>query len=112
MTFSFLLADIVAKSVFGAPALINLQIRGADVTANFAYANQLLNRICRIRVSRMVHSAVAEQPSFNVDVDRNRGNMLADRTRRYEQSHRQSGGRAQVRRPSSSIRTMACHIRS
>src|SRR4029453_15983260 len=46
MTFSFLPADIVSQILnFGAPAPIDLQIRGANVTENFAYANKLLSRI-------------------------------------------------------------------
>src|SRR5438045_9478784 len=49
MNFSFLPADIVSQILnFGAPAPIDLQIRGANLEANFAYANQLLSRIRRI----------------------------------------------------------------
>src|SRR4029453_5433721 len=40
MNFSFLPADIVSQILnFGAPAPIDLQIRGANQEANFAYAN-------------------------------------------------------------------------
>src|SRR6202011_85945 len=40
MTFSFLPADIVSQILnFGAPAPIDLQIRGNDLGADYAYAN-------------------------------------------------------------------------
>src|SRR5262249_45805262 len=43
MNFSFLPADIVSQILnFGAPAPIDLQIRGANLAANFEYANKLL----------------------------------------------------------------------
>src|SRR6201992_467224 len=43
ISFAFLPADIVSQILnFGAPAPIDLQVRGADVNANFAYANHLL----------------------------------------------------------------------
>src|ERR1700754_432536 len=49
VSFSFLPADIVSQILnFGAPAPIDLQIRGAHIAANFAYANNLLSRIRRI----------------------------------------------------------------
>ncbi|HWX85316.1 MAG TPA: efflux RND transporter permease subunit, partial [Xanthobacteraceae bacterium] len=49
LTFAFLPADIVSQILnFGAPAPIDLQIRGANVAANFVYANDLLNRLRRI----------------------------------------------------------------
>src|SRR5260370_4941891 len=48
ISFPFLPADIVSQILnFGAPAPIDLQIRGADVNANFAYANKLLSPIRR-----------------------------------------------------------------
>jgi len=41
MTFAFLPADIVSQILnFGAPAPIDVQVRGADMNANFAYANK------------------------------------------------------------------------
>src|SRR5207253_10569213 len=44
--FSFPPADIVSQILnFGAPAPIDLQIRGNDLEANFAYANKLLKAI-------------------------------------------------------------------
>ena len=78
MTFSFLPADIVSQILnFGAPAPIDLQIRGANVAENFAYANKLLNRIRRIpgiADARIQQSP--NNPSFNVDVDRTRAQYV------------------------------------
>jgi multidrug efflux pump subunit AcrB len=48
-TFSFLPADIVSQILnFGAPAPIDLQIRGRDLESNFEYANHLLREIRRM----------------------------------------------------------------
>lgn len=48
-SFSFLPADIVSQILnFGAPAPIDLQIRGANLEGNYAYANKLLAKIKRI----------------------------------------------------------------
>jgi len=78
MTFAFLPADIVSQILnFGAPAPIDLQIRGADVNANFAYANKLLSRIRRIpgiADARIQQST--GNPTFNIDVDRTRAQYV------------------------------------
>src|SRR5580698_7468381 len=78
MTFAFLPADIVSQILnFGAPAPIDLQIRGADLTANFAYANKLLSRIRRIpgiADARIQQSP--NNPSLNIDVDRTRAQYV------------------------------------
>jgi CzcA family heavy metal efflux pump len=78
MSFSFLPADIVSQILnFGAPAPIDLQIRGANQQANFTYANQLLNRIRRIpgiADARIQQSPNA--PTFNIDVDRTRAQYV------------------------------------
>src|ERR1700716_2171150 len=78
MTFAFLPADIVSQILnFGAPAPIDLQVRGADVNANFVYANKLLSRLRRIpgiadaRIQQSPNS-----PSFNIDVDRTRAQYV------------------------------------
>jgi multidrug efflux pump subunit AcrB len=78
MTFAFLPADIVSQILnFGAPAPIDLQVRGADVNANFAYANKLLSRIRRIpgiadaRIQQSPNS-----PTLNIDVDRTRAQYV------------------------------------
>ena len=78
LSFSFLPADIVSQILnFGAPAPIDLQIRGANVNGNFAYANKLLSRIRRIpgiADARIQQSP--NYPSFNVDVDRTRAQYV------------------------------------
>jgi multidrug efflux pump subunit AcrB len=78
MTFAFLPADIVNQILnFGAPAPIDLQIRGNNLNANFDYANKLLARIRRvpgIADARIQQSP--NYPSFNVDVDRTRAQYV------------------------------------
>jgi multidrug efflux pump subunit AcrB len=78
MTFAFLPADIVSQILnFGAPAPIDLQVRGANVNANFVHANKLLSRIRRIpgiADARIQQSA--SNPSFNIDVDRTRAQFI------------------------------------
>ena len=78
MTFAFLPADIVSQILnFGAPAPIDLQVRGADLAANFGYANTLLSRIRRIpgiadaRIQQSPNS-----PTFNIEVDRTRAQYV------------------------------------
>jgi multidrug efflux pump subunit AcrB len=78
VTFSFLPADIVSQILnFGAPAPINLQIRGTNLAANYGYANELLQRIRRIpgiADARVQQSQ--SNPGFNVSVDRARAEYL------------------------------------
>src|SRR5262249_6537346 len=78
MTFSFLPADIISQILnFGAPAPIDLQIRGPNAAANFAYAQTLLRKLrhvpglvdARIQQSR-------DAPGFDVDVDRTRAQYV------------------------------------
>src|SRR6266404_6238416 len=78
MTFSFLPADIVSQILnFGAPAPIDLQVRGPNLAANFAYAQKLLRDLRRIpgladvRIQQSMNS-----PGFNVDVDRTRAQYV------------------------------------
>jgi multidrug efflux pump subunit AcrB len=76
--FSFPPADIVSQILnFGAPAPIDLQVRGNDLDANFAYAGQLLKRI---RAIPGVADARIQQsnrgPVFDVDVDRTRAQAV------------------------------------
>jgi multidrug efflux pump subunit AcrB len=77
-SFAFLPADIVNQILnFGAPAPIDLQVRGNNLTANFAYATKLLNQIRRIpgvadaRIQQSMNN-----PTFNVDVDRTRAQYV------------------------------------
>jgi CzcA family heavy metal efflux pump len=78
MNFSFLPADIVSQILnFGAPAPIDLQIRGANLEANFAYANKLLSRIRRIPgVADARIQQSPNNPTFNIDVDRTRAQYV------------------------------------
>jgi CzcA family heavy metal efflux pump len=74
LTFSFLPADIVSQILnFGAPAPIDLQVRGNNLDANFAYANKLLTQIRRIPGIADAHiQQSAGSPILKVDVDRTR----------------------------------------
>jgi multidrug efflux pump subunit AcrB len=78
VTFAFLPADIINQILnFGAPAPIDLQIRGANLNANFAYADKLLSRVRRIpgiADARIQQSPNA--PTFNIDVDRTRAQYV------------------------------------
>ena len=78
LNFAFLPADIVNQILnFGAPAPIDLQIRGANLNANFKYANKLLTRIRRIPgVADARIQQSPNYPSFNVDVDRTRAQYV------------------------------------
>ncbi len=74
MTFSFLPADIVSQILnFGAPAPIDLQVRGGNLAANFTYAGRLLDQIRHIPGVADAHiQQSAAAPVLNVDVDRSR----------------------------------------
>jgi CzcA family heavy metal efflux pump len=74
ITFSFLPADMVSQILnFGAPAPIDLQVRGNDVNGNFAFARKLLNRIKHIPgIADARIQQARNSPTFNVDVDRSR----------------------------------------
>src|SRR5579863_6378928 len=78
MTFAFLPADIVNQILnFGAPAPIDLQIRGNNLNANYAYATNLLNRIRRIPgVADARIQQSPSNPTFNIDVDRTRAQYV------------------------------------
>jgi multidrug efflux pump subunit AcrB len=82
-TFSFPPADIVGQILnFGAPAPIEVQVRGKDLDANFAYANTMLKAIraipgvadARIQQSR-------RSPTFDIDVDRTQAQGVGITTR-------------------------------
>jgi multidrug efflux pump subunit AcrB len=78
VTFAFLPADIVSQILnFGAPAPIDLQVRGANVAANFAYADKLLNRLRHIPgVADARIQQSPDNPTFNIDVDRTRAQYV------------------------------------
>jgi len=74
MSFSFLPADIVGQILnFGAPAPIDLQVRGNDLAADYAYANKLLAQIrpiTGVADARIQQSAAL--PTLDVNIDRTR----------------------------------------
>jgi multidrug efflux pump subunit AcrB len=78
VTFAFLPADIVNQILnFGAPAPIDLEIRGADLTGNYAYANRLIEKLRHVPgVADTRIQQSARNPTFNVDVDRTRAQYV------------------------------------
>jgi multidrug efflux pump subunit AcrB len=74
MTFSFLPADIVSQILnFGAPAPIDLQVRGNDLGADFAYANKLLAQVRHVTgVADARIQQSAGLPTLDVNIDRTR----------------------------------------
>jgi len=74
MTFAFLPADIVSQILnFGAPAPIDLQVRGNDLAADFAYANKLLAQVRRVTgVADARIQQSAQTPTLDVNIDRTR----------------------------------------
>ena len=78
VTFSFLPADIISQILnFGAPAPIEVQIRGPHLPENYAYAQDLLRRLRHVPglVDARIQQSLSE-PSFNVDVDRTRAQYV------------------------------------
>jgi len=72
--FSFLPADIISQILnFGSPAPIDLQVRGPNLQATYAYASELARRLrhvpglADVRIQQSLGT-----PSFDVDVDRTR----------------------------------------
>jgi multidrug efflux pump subunit AcrB len=77
-TFSFLPADIISQILnFGAPAPIDVQIRGPRLDADFAYAQGLLRRLRHVPglVDARIQQS-ARGPSFDVNVDRTRAGYV------------------------------------
>jgi len=74
ISFSFLPADIVSQILnFGAPAPIDLQVRGNDLAADYSFANKLLAQvrsITGVADARIQQSAA--QPTLDVNIDRTR----------------------------------------
>jgi multidrug efflux pump subunit AcrB len=77
-SFAFLPADIVNQILnFGAPAPIDLQVRGNNLNANFDYAVKLLSQIRRIPgVADARIQQSTKNPTFNIDVDRTRAQYV------------------------------------
>ncbi|HEJ3621340.1 efflux RND transporter permease subunit [Pseudomonas aeruginosa] len=82
-TFSFPPADIVSQILnFGTPAPIDVQIRGSNLEANYAYAQQLLKRIRAIPGVADAHIQQSNKaPRFNVELDRTQASLLGLTTR-------------------------------
>ncbi|MGA7781446.1 MAG: efflux RND transporter permease subunit [Paraburkholderia sp.] len=78
VTFSFPPADIISQILnFGSPAPIDLQVRGNNLAANYAYADRILREIRD--VPGVVDARIAQShanPTFNVDVDRTRAQLV------------------------------------
>jgi multidrug efflux pump subunit AcrB len=78
VTFSFLPADIISQILnFGAPAPIDIQVRGHDLAANYAYAQKLRQRL--LHVPGLVDARIQQSlnyPGFDVDVDRTRAQSV------------------------------------
>ncbi|MDQ0396381.1 efflux RND transporter permease subunit [Labrys monachus] len=72
VAFSFLPADIISQILnFGAPAPIDVQVRGGNLGANFKYADLVLDRLRHI--PGIADARIQESqsnPTLNVDVDR------------------------------------------
>ena len=82
-TFSFPPADIVGQILnFGAPAPIEVQVRGNNLEGNFAYANRILKAVraipgvadARIQQSR-------RSPTFDINIDRSQAQEVGVTTR-------------------------------
>ena len=77
-SFAFLPADMIGQILnFGLPSPIDIQVTGFNVDGNRAFANNLLQKL------RAVPGAVdlriqqsGDYPQFNVDVDRNKAQLL------------------------------------
>ncbi|CAG4894020.1 efflux RND transporter permease subunit [Paraburkholderia saeva] len=78
VTFSFPPADIISQILnFGSPAPVDLQVRGNNLAGNFAYADRVLREIRR--VPGVVDARIQQSqgnPTFNVNVDRTRAQLL------------------------------------
>ena len=78
VTFSFLPADIVSQILnFGTPAPIEVQVRGRNLSEDFAYANRLLAQIRQVTgvADARIQQSQA-QPVVHVDVDRTRAQYV------------------------------------
>ena len=77
-TFSFLPADIISQILnFGSPAPIEVQIRGPNLDANFAYAQKVLRELRHVPglVDARIQQSL-DAPAFEVNVDRTRAQYV------------------------------------
>ena len=78
VTFAFLPADIVSQTLnFGIPSPLDVQISGSDVTANRAYAEEVLRKLRAIpgAVDLRIQQSF-DYPKLTVDVDRTKAQEL------------------------------------
>ncbi|HEY0223954.1 MAG TPA: efflux RND transporter permease subunit [Pseudolabrys sp.] len=78
VTFSFLPADIISQILnFGAPAPLDLQVRGPDLAANAAYAQDLLRKLKHVPglVDARIQQSLSN-PGFDINVDRTRAQFV------------------------------------
>ncbi len=95
VTFSFLPADIISQILnFGAPAPIDLQIRGPDLAANYDYAQKLLKQLrARFGAGRCTRPAVSPSPGLQRRCRPHPSPICRpDRARRHQQHGGQSRG--------------------
>jgi multidrug efflux pump subunit AcrB len=71
-TFYFLPADIITQTLnFGLPAPIDIQIDGADITANARVADKMLKELSHVRgIADLRTQQQADYPKLHIDVDR------------------------------------------
>src|SRR5277367_4424725 len=71
-TFYFLPADIVTQTLnFGLPAPIDIQIDGADITANARVADKMLKELSHVRgIADLRIQQQADYPKLHINVDR------------------------------------------
>ncbi len=76
--FAFLPADIVSQILnFGAPAPIDIQIKGPNHDENLAYIHNLLREVRHVNgIADARVQQSTRYPQFNVDVDRTRAHTL------------------------------------
>ncbi len=76
--FAFLPADIVSQILnFGAPAPIDVQIKGPNHDANLAYIHNMLREVRHVNgIADARIQQSTSYPQFNVDVDRTRAHTL------------------------------------
>lgn len=74
VTLSFLPADIISQILnFGAPAPIDVQVRGPNLQANYAHAQKLMRQmkhvpgLADVRIQQSI-----DGPGFNINIDRTR----------------------------------------
>ena len=116
VTFSFLPADIVSQILnFGAPAPIDLQIRGPNLRRTSPTRSELLRKLRRVPgPRRRAHPAVAQRPGLQRRCRPHARAVCRRHGARRDQQHggEPRGHRARSRRPTGSIPRTACPTRS